>query len=235
MAAPFVMAAALSAGCAIVGYNFDGYGPPGASTEASGTSGAGGAGGANSGASSGGAGTGGSPQACLSPADCGLSGACQEPTCEGGVCGVHNLPATTACSNGEFCNGAGQCGVCMSATECGANTACLTFACTGGVCSSQPAPPSTSCIDSTGLVGICDGMGKCVQCLMDALCPAPGNQCQRAACNNGVCGVANKTVGEFCNTFADQCDGEGNCVDCVDNGGCGECCVCQNRVCIQAP
>lgn len=32
----------------------------------------------------------------------------------------------------------------------------------------------------------------------------------------------------------DQCDGKGFCVDCVDSGGCEECCFCANNVCVQS-
>jgi hypothetical protein len=40
--------------------------------------------------------------------------------------------------------------------------------------------------------------------------------------------------GDLCNGLMDQCDGNGNCVDCVNNGGCSECCVCQLNKCVAA-
>lgn len=65
-------------------------------------------------------------------------------------------------------------------------------------------------------------------------CPASTNPCKMPACVGGACGFAPKPKGTFCNAFADQCDGLGNCVDCTDNGGCGECCVCMANKCTPA-
>ncbi|MDC0719099.1 hypothetical protein [Nannocystis bainbridge] len=38
--------------------------------------------------------------------------------------------------------------------------------------------------------------------------------------------------GSLCNGQQDQCDMMGLCVDCVDNGGCSECCYCAGGICI---
>jgi hypothetical protein len=54
-------------------------------------------------------------------------------------------------------------------------------------------------------------------------------------CVNGTCQQGPAPAGTFCNGFDDQCNGAGVCVDCVNSGGCGECCVCNSmNQCIPA-
>ena len=56
----------------------------------------------------------------------------------------------------------------------------------------------------------------------DACIPTvDGNECTYDTCGNPP--VPRDTL---CNGGADQCDGDGNCVDCTTSGGCGECCTC---------
>jgi hypothetical protein len=62
-------------------------------------------------------------------------------------------------------------------------------------------------------------------------CPGTTNPCKMPACVSGACGFVPKPKGTFCNGYNDQCDGFGNCVDCTDNGGCGQCCVCIANKC----
>ena len=44
----------------------------------------------------------------------------------------------------------------------------------------------------------------------------------------------NAPGGALCNGGVDQCDGNGACIDCFDNGGCDESSVCTNNVCVPA-
>jgi len=59
------------------------------------------------------------------------------------------------------------------------------------------------------------------------------NECTYDICTGGI--PANPPVPRDtpCHNGADQCDGAGHCVDCTNNGGCGECCICSpEHVCI---
>jgi hypothetical protein len=92
--------------------------------------------------------------------------------------------------------------------------------------------PGTKC--GPNLTKFCNSSGMCVDCLSAADCQNPVTECTARACNNGACGTTPRPGGTLCNMFMDQCDGLGNCVDCFDNGGCGECCVCSMGHCIPA-
>lgn len=235
-AAIVLLVAALPAGCALVGYSFDGYGPASSgeggsassgqpTTDSSGTSGGSGWGGGSAGAG------GGSP-ACTTPADCTPGTACQQPTCAGNVCGLADLPAGKACGNGDVCNGSGQCVHCLLATDCGISTDCAVFSCSNSGCSVSLAPIDMACSNGAGK---CNQLGQCVvQCVGADQCPQTPDPCKAAVCNGGVCGIGNAPAITPCKGGADQCDGAGNCVDCVDNGGCDDCCVCINRACVQS-
>ena len=70
------------------------------------------------------------------------------------------------------------------------------------------------------------------QCLADKDCPNLGIECTVPACVDGLCTSKIAPPGTLCNGQMDQCDMMGLCVDCVDNGGCGECCYCAGGICI---
>ena len=72
-----------------------------------------------------------------------------------------------------------------------------------------------------------------MQCLTLSDCPSPG-ECSTMGCIGGTCVEGFVPGGKLCNGSVDQCDGAGQCVDCFDNGGCEECCVCANNQCIDA-
>jgi len=65
-------------------------------------------------------------------------------------------------------------------------------------------------------------------------CRNIGGECKVPACVAGQCTLKNAPIGTYCNDFQDQCDALGACVDCVDNGGCGECCTCVGGICIDS-
>lgn len=81
--------------------------------------------------------------------------------------------------------------------------------------------------------GYCNGAGACVACTTNTHCgnPTPMS-CTIPTCSpNDTCTTGPAPRDTFCNNWADQCDGAGNCVDCTNNGGCGECCACFEQVC----
>ncbi|WAS95688.1 hypothetical protein [Nannocystis punicea] len=70
------------------------------------------------------------------------------------------------------------------------------------------------------------------ECLLHSDCPNNGGECLLPACTDGKCTFKPFPAGTYCNGFQDQCDALGQCIDCVDNGGCEECCVCAGGTCI---
>jgi hypothetical protein len=83
--------------------------------------------------------------------------------------------------------------------------------------------------------GYCNGAGTCVACTTDTHCGSPQpQQCTMPVCVNDACTTGPAPRDTFCNNWNDQCDGAGNCVDCTNSGGCGECCVCLNQMCVPA-
>lgn len=91
-------------------------------------------------------------------------------------------------------------------------TVCALPHCHEGTCQAMPATAGTVCSEGTGTM--CDGQGKCVECIAPTDCPA-GSACQTAECNAGTCGlvdsaagtpVDNPTPGDCKNN---QCDGMG--------------------------
>jgi len=82
--------------------------------------------------------------------------------------------------------------------------------------------------------GICDGEGICRQCNV-AACPV-ATECMMPMCGQDGCQLAPRPRGTLCQQNSNQCDGEGNCLDCTDNGGCDECCVCSGQnICVPTP
>jgi hypothetical protein len=78
--------------------------------------------------------------------------------------------------------------------------------------------------------------GPAPECFTDPDCgtPTPDSCVSYPTCVGGHCMLLPAPRDTFCNGFQDQCDGAGNCVDCTNSGGCGECCVCSGEVCIPA-
>lgn len=89
------------------------------------------------------------PPPCQQPTDC-PAVACQVASCGGGACAYENLPADTACDDGQggrFCDGAGACLECRTVSDCPSTDVCLERAeCTAGRCgffyTAGPAPSS---------------------------------------------------------------------------------------------
>lgn len=99
--------------------------------------------------------------------------------------------------------------------------------CTADTCGNPPLNPGTPCAG-----GVCDGAGACVACVRDLDCGAgaPG-ACVIPVCIDHACTSGPAPRDRLCNGDQDQCDGAGHCVDCTNNGGCGECCACFSQTC----
>jgi hypothetical protein len=138
--------------------------------------------------------TGSSSSGC-DPTTCPETGtACVTPACgASGTCTTLNAAAETPCTDhgGTVCDGDGKCVACVQASDCPKpSTACVTATCAGGACGTTNTPEGTACDDSAGKV--CDGNGKCVECLANAdctagaTCDASTDTCTTASCTDGV-------------------------------------------------
>ncbi|MBI4700469.1 MAG: hypothetical protein HY744_04760 [Deltaproteobacteria bacterium] len=135
----------------------------------------------------------------------------------GPACGLDR--SGTALSFGEPAadGGGGAPTGCTAPGDCpGPDLPCQERACTAGACGFANAAAGTACTGPEAGAKLCDGLGKCVQCLGPADCG--GNLCQRRKCVPPTCadGIVN----------GDETD--------VDCGGL-ECAPCPNdRACKQA-
>ncbi|WP_437677109.1 hypothetical protein [Sorangium sp. So ce131] len=190
-------------------------------------------------AGSGGAGGtagGGAGGGCTERSDCPAPAEpCQTSACVDGTCAVVPLPEgiEVAPEPGDcrrlVCDGDGaQVALPADEPEDDGNP------CTDDLCQeAMPAHPPRAGETCPG--GVCDAGGRCVprMCAGDLDCGI-STECYRYTCQDGLCMEGPAPAGTSCNALQDQCDGAGSCVDCFNSGGCGECCVCQNFVCIPA-
>jgi hypothetical protein len=109
---------------------------------------------------------------------------------------------------------------------------CTVDSCSGGVPSSDPAAMGAMCMGANG-AKVCDGGGKCVECLTNADCPAAnplcsaGNICIPVTCDDGMLNGAETDIDcgggtcDPCNTD-NNCAADGDCFhgDCGGNGKC---------------
>ncbi|WP_437593590.1 hypothetical protein [Sorangium sp. So ce1000] len=198
-----------------------------------------GAGGMSSDATSSGdaASSAGSGGSCAGPSDCSTPAEpCQIAACVAGRCGTAPLPEGTeiAPQAGDcqriLCDGRGaQVPVAADEPEDDQNP-CTSDTCVGTTPVHSPQPGACP-------GGRCDAAGNCVpaaECAKDSDCGV-STECVRYSCDGGLCAARPAQAGTFCNAQQDQCDGAGRCIDCVNSGGCGECCVCSaGGVCVQA-
>jgi len=179
----------------------------------------------------------GSGGSCTGPSDCPAPAEpCQVPACVAGRCGTAPLPEGTEIGPKAddcqrlLCDGRGaQVAVAADEPEDDHNP-CTSDTCVGTTPKHTPQPGSCP-------AGRCDDAGNCVpaaECSRDAEC-GTSTECLQYICDNGLCAARPAPAGTFCNSLQDQCDGAGRCIDCVNSGGCGECCVCTAAgVCVQA-
>ena len=96
---------------------------------------------------------------------------------------------------------------------------CARALCKNGDCAATNAAAAMACDDHGGAV--CDGSGKCVECLLASDCPAPATSCKLDACERltHTCGTVNRALGFACKEQGGTvCDGNGACVSthCTD-------------------
>jgi hypothetical protein len=170
------------------------------------------------------------PTPCQDPSQCPApSSHCRVAACTANLCSSSPLPAgpapkqITADCRRIDCTASGDESIVVDDTDFNDGNECTEDRCAGGV----PTHKITTGAPCGGGQMHCDATGTCVACTKDSECPMTStNQCYQPACLSARCTVRPSPLGALCNNAADQCDGNGNCVDCVNNGGCGECCVC---------
>lgn len=179
--------------------------------------------------------------ACDEPSDCDVDSLCAEPTCSSHECGSkpiadgpYKLQVPGDCQRMDCVDGKET--LVVDIDDYDDNNECTSDSCYQNGTQRHEVHFSQVCGNGGGL---CNAAGKCEMCNLDA-CPA-ATACHGPVCSGGQCQLAPKPAGELCNPTPnepdtyDQCDGNGNCVDCVTSGGCGECCVCGvNQTCQEA-
>lgn len=102
---------------------------------------------------------------------------------------------------------------CVMIADCpGTGFECTGDVCSDGLCAEVPSPSGTSCS-----VGVCDGSGSCVQCVVDANCPVTG-LCVSSACSSNICIPLQLPAGTPCS--GGFCDSFGSCVQCLAAADC---------------
>jgi hypothetical protein len=126
---------------------------------------------------------------------------------------------STASTGGGSTTGTGGMAMCAEPTDCfGTDTTCEYRTCEGGFCGFGVAAIGTPCSENAGTV--CDGAGKCVECVQNA-------DCNAAPCIMNLCGGL-KPLGEAC-SFDAQClsghcpTDDGVCCDQPCAGSCESC------------
>jgi hypothetical protein len=177
---------------------------------------------------------GGTPVSCNSPADCPAPvTVCQTAACVGHQCGFVGVPSAVPTTNklGDcqklICNQNGAEVAIADSADSDDGNPCTADSCQGTL-AVHAVRNGATCAG-----GICDPSGACVAgCTQDADCPQGATECTKQKCVQGTC--QRVPPGTLCNGLIDQCDDTGTCVDCWNSGGCDECCVCSNKVCIPA-
>lgn len=167
---------------------------------------------------------------CATVADCpGANTECSTITCKKGICGVSyaaNGKKTATQVAGDcqrnVCDGAGNVITIVDNTDKPtAAGLCYTGICVSGVPHQNKKTTGAKCA-----TGKCDANGQCSGggCLTVAECPPATNECQTAACLNGICGyefaadgteTTQQTQGDC---QKNVCDGNGNVVSINDDG-----------------
>jgi hypothetical protein len=174
---------------------------------------------------------------CMSPADCDVSSLCKTATCSDGLCAEHDAPdgpiqqqvpgdcKQAACEGGKEV-------LLVDTNDKDDHAECTTDSC--DVNGKPTHTPRTGATCGNG--GLCGPDGKCGTC-NDQACPVPGT-CQVSYCAEGQCKTTWAPAATLCPgtpTDYGQCDGQGNCVDCVNSGGCDEASTCgSDNQCIPA-
>lgn len=168
---------------------------------------------------------------CTTASDC-PAGAneCQLASCNSGVCSVANVFSGTLASSQtsgdcrkRVCDGNGAIIAQTDDTDVPADDGkqCTTEKCSMGVVVHAPVASGTTCNQTGGTS--CDAIGNCVACIVASDCPAGANECQKATCVGGACGLANLGAGTVASAQTpgdckkNVCDGAGKIVASTDN------------------
>ena len=167
---------------------------------------------------------------CAAATDCpGQDDECQARTCAAGTCGMSftaggtKVAAQTAgdCQSKQ-CDGAGAVQTVPDNADLPVDAnECTNDLCTAGAPSNPPTMAGAVCTAPGGTV--CDGAGKCAECIVASTCPGVTNDCQAPSCNAGVCGTSFVALGTVAATQtagdckSNKCNGTGVSVPNIDN------------------
>lgn len=176
---------------------------------------------------------------CVSPATCpGQDDECQTRTCDTGKCGVSFTPGDTVVTDqvpgncrDTICDGAGGFAEGIDDNDLPVDgNDCTLDLCSNGVPAHPPTGEGGQCDDDGGI--LCDGFGKCVECLIPEDCPGSDTECATRTCASNACGVDPTPAGTplsiqvLGDCHEDQCDGSGgveNVIDDTDSNDLNEC------------
>jgi hypothetical protein len=161
---------------------------------------------------------------------------CTDDVCTGGVPSNPPLSLGTPCAAGE-CNAVGQCTGCNEPEDCGESTACQSPTCSvQGVCgvanSDQGTPVNGGQMDGDCQELRCDGDGAIASYEDDDDLPDDdGDACTDDICNGGIAQFPDLPLGTDCGPDGEQCDGAGECVECIEASDCPPASECNVAVC----
>jgi hypothetical protein len=140
--------------------------------------------------------------------------------------------------------GGGQ-GGCVSAADCPApSNPCVPATCHAGVCGTEIAPEGTVAaldVPADCQATLCDGTGHAQKGVDLSNVPVSSNPCLMGTCDmTGTPGTAPVAAGATCTSDSggQRCDGQGNCVQCLDakdcpaGMSCGELNTCMGSPCM---
>jgi hypothetical protein len=149
--------------------------------------------------------------------------------------GAGGTGGTTSSTGGT--DGGTDGGTCTTASDCpGSDTDCAQRTCVNGACGVAFTPAMTATSAQTPgdcKKNVCDGDGNVVSTNDDTDVPVDGNACTGDVCTAGVPSNPTLAAGTACAQGGGSvCDGNGNCVGCVDASTCpGVDDECQTRTC----
>jgi len=76
------------------------------------------------------------------------------------------------------------------------------------------------------------GTGGAPECLAPADCPGVDTTCSTRTCDAGVCGSSLAPAATPCTEGGQVCDGDGACVQCLDETQCAGADICNNNTCV---
>lgn len=173
---------------------------------------------------------------CTADADC-ASGSCQNGACtkldDGKPC-AHDAECTSNTCGGGVCKATPQC---ATPADCPAPpNECVKATCDNGQCGTSFVANDTPVAQQTVgncTVDVCDGNGNIKTVNDDAdLPPDLGIPCQAPMCDQGTPGMKPQPATTSCSdNGGTMCDGNGNCVQCLQASDCGADTACRTFAC----